>query len=133
MRHPTVRSHDRDVVPRMLFPDYQSGAQIAAIKSQPDPPYPALAKAITAWPALEGDTGVGIGQQDRVTFMPAAPGSIPLRVNAVDLMNDLKARNIGNVIDDSGGRIVTERKQGLGRILPTSARSTPACRTFSPR
>jgi len=86
------------VVPRMLFPDHQSGQQNAAITSQPDPPDRALAKAITARPALEGDTGVAIGQQDRVTFMPAAPGSIPLRVNAVDLVDDVKAHNIGDVI-----------------------------------
>jgi flagellar L-ring protein precursor FlgH len=87
------------VVPRVLFPDHQPAQQAAAkAPPQPDPPDPALAKAITARPALEGDTGIAIGQQDRVTFMPAAPGSIPLRVNAVDLVDDLKARNIGDVV-----------------------------------
>jgi len=87
------------VVPRVLFPDHQPAQQAAAkTPPQPDPPDPALAKAITARPALEGDTGVAIDQQDRVTFMPAAPGSIPLRVTAVSLVDDVKAHNIGDVV-----------------------------------
>jgi len=87
------------VAPRMLFPDHDP-AQTAAPNAPPPPaaPDPVLTKAIAARPALEGDTGVMIDQQDRVSFAPAAPGSIPLRVNAVDLVADVKARNVGDVI-----------------------------------
>jgi len=86
------------VVPKVLFPDHQPAQQTANTPSPPDPPDPALAKAITARPAFEGDTGVAIDQQDRVTFMPEAPGSIPLRVSAVSLVDDVKAHNIGDVV-----------------------------------
>lgn len=87
------------VAPRMLFPGHDP-AQTAATNapSPPAAPDPLLTKAIGARPALEGDTGVMIDQQERVTFAPASPGSIPLRVSAVDLVGDVKARNVGDVV-----------------------------------
>jgi flagellar L-ring protein FlgH len=39
-----------------------------------------------------------IADQDRVAFVPSAPGSIPLRVAAADLVADVKARTVGDVI-----------------------------------
>ncbi|HEY6393876.1 MAG TPA: flagellar basal body L-ring protein FlgH, partial [Candidatus Binataceae bacterium] len=59
---------------------------------------PALVQAITAEPAVSGDTGLMINQQDRVAFQPEAQGSIPLRVAAVDVVSDVKARTVGDVV-----------------------------------
>jgi len=84
------------VAPRMLFPSHQPGQQTAA--ATPAQPDPAIENAIAAPPAATGDTGVGIDQQDRVAFTPAAQGSIPLRVAAVDLVSDVKARSVGDIV-----------------------------------
>lgn len=84
------------VVPRMLFPSHQPGQQTAA--AAPSQPDPAVENAITAQPAANADTGVGIDQQDRVAFSPTAQGSIPLRVAAVDLVSDVKARSVGDIV-----------------------------------
>lgn len=86
------------VVPRMLFPNYQPGQQVAQVDQKPDTPDPALEHAITAPPSAQGDTGLQIDQQDRVAFAPAAQGSIPLRVAAADLVSDLKARSVGDIV-----------------------------------
>jgi len=87
------------VAPRALFGD-KPPSQTAQTKpsTQPDPPDPVLTKAIEAKPAGDGDSGITIDQQDRIAFAPASPGSIPLRVNAVDLVSDMKARTVGDVV-----------------------------------
>lgn len=86
------------VVPRMFFPNYQPGQQVAKADQKPDPPDAALEHAIVAPPSAQGDTGLEIDQQDRVAFQPAAQGSIPLRVAAADLVSDVKARSVGDIV-----------------------------------
>ena len=80
------------VVPRMLFPNHDPTAQPAAAIS----PDPRIESAVAT--GTVGDTGVGIASQDRVAFAPSAPGSIPLRVAAADLVADVKARTVGDVL-----------------------------------
>jgi flagellar L-ring protein precursor FlgH len=85
-------------VPRMLFPNHDPSHQITRTKDGSSAPDPQIEAAVTAPAAVAGDSGVGIDQQDRVTFIPAAPGSIPLRVAAADLVADVKARAVGDVL-----------------------------------
>jgi flagellar L-ring protein precursor FlgH len=82
--------------PRVLFPDHDPAAQTA--KPDPIPPDPVVTQKLATGGAGEGDAGVAIPQQDRVAFAPDAPGSIPLRVSAVDLVSDLRAHTVGDVI-----------------------------------
>ncbi len=81
------------VAPRMLFPNHDPSASHEASALAPDPQI----ESAVATPS-SGDTGITIAGQDRVAFVPAAPGSIPLRVAAADLVADVKARTIGDVI-----------------------------------
>jgi flagellar L-ring protein FlgH len=81
------------VAPRMLFPNHDANGSRPASEAAPDPQ---IESAVAA--GSTGDTGVGIADQDRVAFTPAAPGSIPLRVAAADLVADVKARAIGDVV-----------------------------------
>jgi flagellar L-ring protein precursor FlgH len=81
------------VAPRMLFPNHDPSASHGAPALTPDPQ---IESAVAT--SSSGDTGITIADQDRVTFVPAAPGSIPLRVAAADLVADVKARTIGDVI-----------------------------------
>jgi flagellar L-ring protein FlgH len=81
------------VTPRVLFPNHDSTSSHPASAIAPDPQ---IESAVAA--RSTGDSGVGIADQDRVTFVPAAPGSIPLRVAAADLVSDVKARTIGDVV-----------------------------------
>ena len=107
------------VVPRMLFPNHQPGQQAA--KAEP-PPDPAIATALaTAMPG-NGDAGVDIAQQDRVAFLPSAQGSIPLRVAAVDLVSDVKARAVGdtvtvNVVESINGESKAQTELGNKRSI----------------
>jgi flagellar L-ring protein precursor FlgH len=85
-------------VPRMLFPD-KDPANLAKRSNQPPPPPDQqIASAVAAPNAVAGDSGINIDQNDRVAFAPAAPGSIPLRVAAADLVSDVKARSVGDVL-----------------------------------
>jgi flagellar L-ring protein precursor FlgH len=85
-------------VPRMLFPD-KDPANLAKRSNQPPPPPDQqITSAVVAPNAVAGDSGINIDQNDRVAFAPAAPGSIPLRVAAADLVADVKARSIGDVL-----------------------------------
>jgi flagellar L-ring protein precursor FlgH len=100
------------VVPRMLFPNHDPDKPTASNTAAP-PPDPQIASAVAAPVPIQGDTGVMIDQQDRVAFMRAAPGSIPLRVSAVDLVSDVKARAIGDVLTVNVTETVTgETKAG---------------------
>lgn len=65
---------------------------------KPITPDPAIQQAISAPAAVPGDAGTLIPQQDRVSFQPGAEGSIPLRVGAVDIVSDLKARSVGDIV-----------------------------------
>jgi flagellar L-ring protein FlgH len=81
------------VAPRILFPNHDPNASHGAPALAPDPQI----ESAVATPS-GGDTGITIPNQDRVAFVPAAPGSIPLRVAAADLVADVKARTIGDVV-----------------------------------
>jgi flagellar L-ring protein FlgH len=86
------------VVPRMLFPGHDPTTQTAQTKQPSQPSDPQIASAVAAPLPVQGDTGVNIDQHDRVAFVPAAPGSIPMRVAAVDLVADVKAHSVGDVV-----------------------------------
>ena len=112
------------VVPRAIWPDHQPDAQPSAANSTQGKADPALAKAIKAPPAVTGDAGVMIPQQDRVSFEPDAGGSIPLRVSSVDLVSDVKAKTIGDVVTVNVVEAInSETKQGttLGNQRSISA------------
>jgi flagellar L-ring protein FlgH len=83
-------------VPRVLFPSQPPALQTQ--NTRPDPPDPVIAKTLATGAPGIGDTGVLIPYQDRVAFAPDAPGSIPLRVAAVDLVADLKAHTVGDIV-----------------------------------
>jgi flagellar L-ring protein precursor FlgH len=86
-------------VPRMLFPDMDP-ANVSPKPAKQSTPQPdaQIATAVAAPVTAPGDTGVNIDQVDRVAFVPAASGSIPLRVAADDLVEDVKARSVGDVL-----------------------------------
>lgn len=113
------------VMPRMLFPSHQPVQQVA--KAQPPAADPAIAIAVAAPALRDGDAGIDIPQQDRVAFLPAAQGSIPLRVAAVDLVADVKARSVGdtvtvNVVESINGESKAQtslgNKRSIGAGLP---------------
>jgi flagellar L-ring protein FlgH len=81
------------VAPRMLFPNHDPNATHEAAALAPDPQIESAVATTSS-----GDTGIAIPDQDRVAFVPAAPGSIPLRVEATDLVADVKARTVGDMI-----------------------------------
>jgi flagellar L-ring protein precursor FlgH len=83
-------------LPRMIWPNHQPGQPSSDTASEADSGQ--IESAVTAASSSAGDSGVGIDAQERVTFMPNAPGSIPLRVAAADLVSDVKARSIGDIV-----------------------------------
>ncbi len=85
-------------LPRMLAPNHDPSRQAASNSSTPQATDPQIEAAVSAPSAKPGDNGVDIDQHDRVTFIPAAQGSIPLRVAAVDLVSDVKAHSVGDVL-----------------------------------
>lgn len=83
--------------PRILFPDH--GKSLAMSPDPPEAPDPQIEKAISRkGMAKLGSTGAHIGRQDSVAFAPDSPGSIPLRVDAVDMVSDMKARAVGDIL-----------------------------------
>ena len=68
------------------------------IENKPMTPDPEMQAAITAKSPTQGDRGVDIPQQDRVSYQPAAEGSIPMRVGAVDIVSDDKAHSVGDIV-----------------------------------
>lgn len=85
-------------VPRMIFPNHDSNPTNTAQSPAPAQPDPQIARAVAAGDSVPGDSGVSIDQHDRVAFMPNSPGSIPLRVSAVDFVADFKAHALGDVV-----------------------------------
>ncbi|HZP46226.1 MAG TPA: flagellar basal body L-ring protein FlgH [Candidatus Binataceae bacterium] len=83
------------VAPRVLFPNHDPAAATPAAAPSPDPQ---IASAVAAGDPRLGDNGVGITQHDLVAFVPDSPGSIPLRVSAVDFVADAKAHAVGDII-----------------------------------
>jgi flagellar L-ring protein FlgH len=83
-------------VPKMFTPSPSPSTVQPIADATPHEPDPVVVKAIATPPA--GDAGVMIAQVDRVSFQPAAEGSIPLRVAGADLVSDVKARAVGDVV-----------------------------------
>jgi len=81
--------------PKALLPPPQAVSQAVP---KPDPPDPQIAQQLHNGKPGEGDAGVEIPSQDRVAFAPDTSGSIPLRVAAVDLVSDVKARAVGDIV-----------------------------------
>lgn len=97
-------------VPALLMPKPTPPVQ-PVTESKPHEPDPIVVEAISKPPL--GDTGVMIPQLDRVSYQPNAEGSIPLRVNAVDLVSDVKARSVGDIVMvDVSEAISSEAKAG---------------------
>jgi flagellar L-ring protein precursor FlgH len=82
-------------VPGMLMSPMSSKSK--PVENKPMTNDAEIQQAIVA-PHTTGDRGVDIPQQDRVTFQPAAEGSIPMRVGAVDIVSDEKARSVGDIV-----------------------------------
>lgn len=74
------------------------GHRSASAVTPDEKPDPAIEAALSKPPAMIGDAGVGIDQQDRVSFAPQAEGSIPVRVAAIDLVSDVKAHSVGDIV-----------------------------------
>jgi len=97
-------------VPRLLVPKPTPPVQPVA-ESKPHEPDPVVVEAISKPPL--GDTGVMIPQIDRVAYQPTAQGSIPLRVAAVDLVSDVKAHAVGDIVTVNVSETITsEAKAG---------------------
>src|SRR5208283_4684554 len=86
-------------VPGLLMTPMSSGKKDQTLgDTKPIEADPAIQKAIAAPAAIPGDSGMMIPQQDRVAFQPAAEGSIPLRVGAVDIVSDIKAHAVVDLV-----------------------------------
>jgi flagellar L-ring protein FlgH len=83
-------------VPKMMAPNPSPATVQPIADATPHEPDPVVVKAIATPPV--GDAGVMISQTDRVSFQPAAEGSIPLRVAGADLVSDVKAHSVGDVV-----------------------------------
>ena len=83
-------------VPKLLAPSPSPSNVQPVANAKPYEPDPVVRKAIVTQP--DGDAGVTIAQVDRVSFQPNAEGSIPLRVSGVDLVSDVKAHAVGDII-----------------------------------
>ena len=73
---------------------------------------PEIQKAIREPEGMPGDRGVDITQQDRVSFQPAAEGSIAMRVGAVDMVSDVKARSVGDIVTVNVIESMSSQSQG---------------------
>ncbi len=105
--------------PKILLPAPNTQAD-----PKPDPPDPQIAQQLHNGKAAEGDAGVQIPSQDRVAFDPDASGSIPLRVAAVDLVSDVKARTVGDIVTVHVVESVTGETQAATNLA--NQRSTDA-------
>jgi flagellar basal body L-ring protein FlgH len=87
-------------VPTLLMTPMSSSKSKDAnqIANKPMTSDPEMQAAITAKSQTPGDRGVDIPQQDQVSFHPNAEGSIPMRVGAVDMVSDDKARSVGDIV-----------------------------------
>jgi flagellar L-ring protein precursor FlgH len=88
-------------VPTLLMspmPSSSKSKDAKPIDNKPMTPDPEMQAAITSKSQTPGDRGVDIAQQDQVSFHPDAEGSIPMRVGAVDMVSDDKARSVGDIV-----------------------------------
>jgi flagellar L-ring protein precursor FlgH len=96
-------------VPKMLAPTPSPASVQPVADAAPHEPDPIVVKAIETPPL--GDAGVTISQVDRVAFQPKAEGSIPLRVAAMDLVSDVKAHSVGDVVTINVAETITSEAQ----------------------
>jgi flagellar L-ring protein precursor FlgH len=97
-------------LPKLFMSPPTPAAQPVA-EAKPHEPDPVVRDAISKPPL--GDAGVMIPQMDRVAYQPNAEGSIPLRVAAVDLVSDMKAHAVGDIVTvNVSESISTEAKAG---------------------
>src|SRR5580692_1001293 len=82
-------------VPKLFAPAPKPAVE-PITEGKPVEPDPVVTAAIEK--PVEGDAGVMIPQLDRVSYQPSAEGSIPLRVAAVDLVSDVKAHAVGDIV-----------------------------------
>jgi flagellar L-ring protein FlgH len=92
---------------------------------------PAIQQAISAPAAVSGDSGWMIAQQDRVSFQPAAEGSIPLRGGAVDLVSDMKARAVGDIVTVNVIEAMNSESKAATSLARTSAMNAGMPNLFS--
>jgi flagellar L-ring protein precursor FlgH len=91
------------------------------IENKPMTPDPEMQAAITAKPKTQGDHGINIAQEDRVSYQPTAEGSIPMRIGAVDVVSDDKAHSVGDIVTiNVVESMSSESKQGTS-LSKTSA------------
>ena len=118
---PLIAELPRIIAPNGLLPGAKPAAEATPMK-----PDPVIQTAISTPPA--GDAGVLIPQTDRVAFQPDAEGSIPLRVAAADLVSDVKARSVGDVVtvnvvesisSEAKAGTSLENKRSISGALPT--------------
>ena len=81
-------------VPKLFVPPPAPAQPVA--EATPHQPDPVVREAIST--PVVGDAGIMIPQLDRIAFQPNAEGSIPLRVAAVDLVSDVKAHAVGDIV-----------------------------------
>jgi flagellar L-ring protein FlgH len=92
---------------------------------------PAIEKALSTPPTLMGDTGVNIDQQDRVSFKPQAEGSIPVRVAAIDLVSDVKAHSVGDIVTVNVSEVITSEAKAVTALSNTRSISGGIPNLFS--
>jgi len=98
-------------VPKLIAPSLPHSEPTPLAATTPVEPDPTVQAAIAS--PLPGDTGVTIAQADRVALPPDGQGTIPLRVAAADLVSDVKARSVGDVVTvNVVESISTEAKAG---------------------
>jgi len=85
------------MIPSLLM-TAMPGKSARAQQAKPMTQDPEIQQAIREPSGAPGDRGVDITQQDRVSFQPAAEGSIAMRVGAVDMVSDVKARSVGDIV-----------------------------------
>ena len=113
-------------VPGMLMSPMSSKSK--PVENKPMTNDAEIQQAIVA-PHTTGDRGVDIPQQDRVTFQPAAEGSIPMRVGAVDIVSDEKARSVGDIVTVNVVESMSSEAKAA-TSLSIRARLAPDCRTY---
>ncbi|HUA35753.1 MAG TPA: flagellar basal body L-ring protein FlgH [Candidatus Binataceae bacterium] len=96
-----------------FWPSHQSVSPINPGSNQLEKDDPAIEKAIATPPKVIGDNGVTIGQQDRVSFQPEAEGSIPVRVAAIDLVSDVKARSVGDIVTVNVSEVISSEAKAV--------------------
>jgi flagellar L-ring protein FlgH len=120
-------------VPTLLMTPVSSSKSKDAkpIENKPMTPDPEMQAAITAKSQTPGDRGVDIAQQDQVSFHPDAEGSIPMRVGAVDMVSDDKARSVGDIVTVNVVESMSSESKAGSSLSKTSALNAGMPNLFS--